>query len=87
MIRIDLADLDATLRAEMGADVSGFEAFAAEYPNATVANQGYHVVFHREYRRGGAVFVGSGASGVTGWTDADSADEVLERFVTDDMRA
>ncbi len=64
----------------------GFQAFRAEYEGATVENQCYHIAFNADAGRGGIVFVGSGSSGETFWTDAESPDEVLSRFLSDDMR-
>jgi hypothetical protein len=86
MIKIDLAELDPALLADLGGDTEGWEAFEAPFDGANVGNQAYHVVFHPDYERGGIVFVGSGASGLTSWTDAASPEEVLARFLGDDMR-
>lgn len=85
MRKINLSDVDASLLADLGDDLAGFEAFEAGAPNATVSNQGYHIVFSAESGRGGIVFVGSGSSGNTSWTDANSADDVLARCLADDL--
>lgn len=85
MTKIELTALDANLIADLGDDAAGYEAFEAVYDGATVSNQCYHIVFNANHRRGGIVFVGSGSSGVTGWTDAASANEVLTRFAADEM--
>ncbi len=86
MLKIDIAALDANLLAEIAGEEDSYEAFEAPYEGATVANQAYHIVFSKDHNRGGIVFVGSGSSGSTAWTDASSPDEVLARFVEDDMR-
>ena len=85
MIKINLTDLDTNLLAEIAGEESSYEAFEAEYEGATVSNQCYHIVFAKDYNRGGIVFVGSGSSGATEWTDANSPEDVLARFVADEM--
>lgn len=84
---IDIATLDKNLVADITGE-DGFHAFQAEYEGATVENQCYHIAFNADAGRGGIVFVGSGSSGSgeTFWTDAESPDEVLSRFLADDMR-
>ncbi len=82
---IDITTLDPALASDIAGD-EGFQAYEAEYPDATVSNQCYHIAFNQESGRGGIVFVGSGSSGVTHWTDAESPAEVLSRFLSDDMR-
>ncbi len=83
--KIDISTLDPALVADIAGE-EGFEAFQAEYPSATVSNQCYHIAFSSDAGRGGVVFVGSGSSGETAWTDAESPEEVLERFLSDGMR-
>lgn len=85
MIKINLTDLDANLFADLAGEEADYEAFKADYDNATVSNQCYHIVFAKDYYRGGIVFVGSGSSGATEWTDADSPEDVLARYVADEM--
>ena len=80
MIKINLTDIDANLLADIVGDEANFEAFQAAYDAATVSNQCYHIVFAEHYNRGGIVFVGSGSSGVTDWTDAHSPADVLARL-------
>lgn len=83
--QIDITSLDRNLVADIAGE-EGFEAFQAEYPEATVENQCYHIAYNADAGRGGIVFVGSGSSGETAWTDAESPEEVLARFLSDDMR-
>lgn len=86
MIKIDLVNLDANLAAEIANDTAAdWQAYEADYDGETVSNQCYHIVHSAEYARGGIVFVGSGCSGVTAWTDAATPDEVLARYVADEM--
>lgn len=85
MYRIELSDVDRNLRADLGDDLDGVEAYRAEYPGATVGNQCYHIVFCPKAGRGGIVFVGSGSSGTTFWTDADDPFDVLVRYFADGM--
>ncbi len=82
---IDFADLDINLRDELDDAPEEWTCWDAPYESATVSNQGYHIAFHAAAQRGGIVFVGSGSSGTTSWTDAASAEEVLARFLADDM--
>lgn len=85
IIPIDITTLDPALVADIAGE-DGFQAFEADHQGATVANQCYHVAFNAEASRGGIVFVGSGSSGDTHWTDAETPEEVLSRFLADDMR-
>ena len=85
MRTIDLDRLDKNLRADIAGEKYEYEAFEADDDNATVSNQCYHIVFAKDLNRGGVVFVGSGSSGQTSWTDATSPDDVLRRFLGDEM--
>ena len=85
MRTIDISTIDANLLDDLYGDTSGYTAFEADYSGAAVSNQCYHIVFSADDQRGGIVFVGSGSSGETSWTDAASPDEVLARFESDDM--
>jgi hypothetical protein len=85
MVEIEISELDPALLADLNGDFEGWQAFEVPFEGATYSNQAYHVVFHPEYERGGIVFVGAGASGLTGWTDAVSPEEVVARFLNDNM--
>ncbi|MEJ0017560.1 MAG: hypothetical protein WDN25_13535 [Acetobacteraceae bacterium] len=85
MHKIDIADLDRNLVNDLGDALARAEAFEVPCEQATVGNQRYHVAFLSEEMRGGIVFVGSGSSGETVWTDAASAADVLARYLADDM--
>ena len=85
MIKIELTSVDANLLAEIAGDEASFEAFEAPFEGATVPNQAWHIVFAKDCNRGGIVFVGSGSSGATEWTDAGSPEEVLARMFADEM--
>lgn len=85
MIKIDINSIDANLAADING-AAGYEAYEADYDGATVSNQCYHIVHNTEDHRGGIVFVGSGSNGETHWTDAATPEEVLSRFLADDMR-
>ena len=85
MRKIDLSTVDANLIADLADDAAGFGAFEADYPDATVSNQGYHIVYSADVARGGIVMVGSGSNGRTYWTDAVSADDVLARYMADEL--
>ena len=82
---ITFNELDANLQNDLDAPVEEFTFWTAPYPTATVANQEYHIAHHAESGRGGIVFVGSGSSGVTLWTDADTPENVWVRHENDDM--
>lgn len=86
MRTIDIRTLDTNLLADLaGENLANYAAYEADDATATVSNQCYHIVFNASARRGGIVFVGSGSSGVTAWTDAASPDEVLARYLADAM--
>jgi hypothetical protein len=86
MAQINMTDLDKNLLADVDS-VPGYTAHEFDYEGATVSNQCWHVVHSADDRRGGIVFVGSGSSGYTAWTDAVTPEEVLERFLADEMVA
>ena len=90
MTTIDLADLDASLAADIAADTdetaaTDWTAHEAEYEGATVSNQRWQIVHSATHHRGGIVFVGSGSSGHPMWTDADTPEQVLARHHADEM--
>lgn len=80
-----IADLDANLADDMDAPTAEFTVWAAPCEDAQVDNQGYHIIHHAGAQRGGIVFVGSGSSGLTCWTDAATPEEVLRRYLDDEM--
>lgn len=88
MIEIKLSELDPNLVADIAdsPDVTDWTAHSASYEGETCAGQEYHIVHSVSIARGGIVFVGSGSSGVSDWTDADTPEEVLQRFTSDEMR-
>lgn len=87
MRNIDITELDANLANEIYGK-NGYQAFECADPSAADStNCGYHIVFSAEDQRGGIVYVGSGSSGETRWTDAISAQQVVERYMSNDMRA
>ncbi|MGS4989928.1 hypothetical protein ACVDG9_18335 [Roseibium sp. RP-7] len=83
--KIALADIDANLREEM--DAVGFTAYRADEMNADgfLTGNAIHIIYHDEAGRAGLVYVGSGSSGLTGWTDASSPEDALRRYLVDDM--
>lgn len=85
MRAINFSDLDRNLLADIEGASDGFLAFEADMPGATTDNQAYQIVYNDESGRGGIVLVGSGGSGITTWTDAASADDVLARYLADDI--
>ena len=83
---ISISDLDANLRAEL--DAEGFAAFEApEMDGDYVTGNSLHIAYHDASGRAGIVYVGSGSSGMTHWTDASSAEDALRRYLEDDMIA
>lgn len=83
--KINLADLDSNLIADLDGETAGWEAREYAYDAATTTNQLWHVVYSPEIGRGGIVLVGSGSNGMTAWTDAASADDVLRRHLAGEM--
>ena len=43
------------------------------------------IAFSGPFARAGIIYTGSGSSGVIHWTDADSPEEALYRYLTDNM--
>lgn len=83
---IAIAALDPALAGEITLDTdAGWTAFEAEAPHATVSNQRLQIVHSAAYCRAGVVFVGSGSSGLAAWTDADTPEEALRRYLDDEM--
>lgn len=87
MRSIDITTLDRNLLADLDGDIDGYLAYEADYAQATVSNDCYHIVYNADACRGGIVFVGSGSDGRTSWTDAKTPEEVLARFERDEMLA
>lgn len=85
LTQIEWNDLDRNLKADIDTPEPGWKFFTAPYEAATVPNQCYQIVYNADAQRGGIVFVGSGSSGLTHWTDAATPEEVLTRFLADDM--
>lgn len=85
MTEIGLCDVASDLRDECDGEPEGWTAWAADAPQAG-PNGGLQIVHHAEAQRGGVVYVGSGSSGITSWTDAATPAEVLIRYWRDDMR-
>lgn len=86
MNQIDISEIDGSLLEDIDCNTKGWALYEAPYDAATVSNQRYQIVFHEVAGRAGIVFCGSGCSGSTHWTDANSPEEVFKRFVADDMR-
>lgn len=84
---IDISALDQNLLNDMAGELDGAAAYKANYPNATVGNQCYHIVYYDNIGRGGIVLAGSGSSGLTSWTDADGPEDVLRRYINSEMSA
>ena len=78
MTQINMSDLDGA---------TGYTAHKFAGEGATVSNQCWHVTHSVADCRGGIVFVGSGSSGHTAWTDAATPEEVLTRCLADEMIA
>jgi hypothetical protein len=79
---IDICDIDENLLKHLS---RGWKLYKAPYEKATNPNQYWQIIYNDEEKRGGIVFCGSGASGVTDWTDADSPEDVLERYMSEDQ--
>lgn len=84
MTPISINDLDHNLREDVEGSTN-VQAYEAPYEGATVSNQCWHIAFCPDAFRGGIVFVGSGSSGYMSWTDAGCAEEVLRRYLADEM--
>jgi hypothetical protein len=77
--------LDANLKSELDALCYDF-FFAAEFDGDFRTGNGLHIAYCPEAGRAGLVYVGSGSSGVTAWTDCDSAEDALRRYLDDEMQ-
>ena len=86
-MQIELERLYSNLADDIAGDTStGWTLHELPYAAATVSNQCWQVLWHENYRRAGIVFVGSGSSGTTYWTDASSPEDAVRRVVEDDIR-
>ncbi|ANA14153.1 hypothetical protein WG31_09170 [Acetobacter oryzifermentans] len=85
MTPININAIDANLLADIAGQEKEFSAYQVPVEGRDVANQAYQIVFSDAIQRGGIVMVGSGSSGMTFWTDANSADDVLRRYLADEM--
>lgn len=78
---LSIEDLDHNLRTDIDSPTSDWTAWEHVFDG----QRSLHVVHHAEFRRGGVVLVGSGSSGQTVWTDAATPEEVLQRYLDDEM--
>lgn len=77
-------ELDPNLATELDAPNAAC-FFAAEYEGGFRTGNGVQIAYYADAGRAGLVYVGSGSSGMTAWTDCASADDALRRFLDDDM--
>ncbi|WP_334151632.1 hypothetical protein [Hyphomicrobium sp.] len=86
---LSIADLDHNLRAEIEdtptSELTAWEHGFADRDGLIDGLRSLHIVHSAEHRRGGVVLVGSGSSGQTVWTDAATPEEVLQRYLDDEM--
>lgn len=82
-MQVTLDNTSRNLTDDIGADLSGWTVHEFEAPGSTVSNQAWQVVYCADAGRAGLVFVGSGSSGHTLWTDADSAEDAYNRMLAD----
>ena len=78
---------DRNLIAEIGDDLTGWVVASLPYMRDDGFRAGgcMQVVYHAEGGRAGMTYVGSGSSGATIWTDANSLGDAFRRFVEDDI--
>ena len=82
---LDADDLDETLRGELEEPEEFEVCAAAELKGGFRTGQLTHVAYCDKTGRAGLIHVGSGSCGVSVWTDADSAEDALRRYMTDDI--
>ena len=85
MQELDVDDLDETLRGELEEPEIFEVCAAAELNGGFRTGQLTNIAYCDKTGRAGLIFVGSGSSGVSVWTDADSAQDALLRYLTDDI--
>jgi hypothetical protein len=86
MTKIDISQIDRNLLADLDGTADGCDLYEFPYEQATVLNQRYQLVWSAENSRAGIVFVGSGSSGDTAWTDAASPEDAMRRYLADDTQ-
>jgi len=78
-------DLDDNLRADI-ADDDGYDYELYGSYDGCDHNLGYvQILWCPETMRAGLVYVGSGSSGATSWTDASGPEDALRRYLEDEM--
>lgn len=78
--------LDRNLRDEL--DAPGAQTFIArEFDGDYLTGNSLHIAYFADVGRAGLVYVGSGSSGVTAWTDCTSPEDALRRYLDNDMIA
>jgi hypothetical protein len=85
--QIAFSGISPSLADEIGGPSDGWQAWEAPSTVATSPNQRYQIVHNAQFYRGGIVFGGSGSSGVTMWTDASTPEDVLARYLSDNIAA
>lgn len=83
---IDLAELSRALVVEMG-PAEGYSAFfaAERAANGSPTGNGVQIAWNDREKRAGLISVGPDASGYLAWTDADSLEDALRRYLDDDL--
>lgn len=82
MTRMDIAKLDSNLLADLDGK---YQLFDVDDPEQTVSNQYYQLIYCPDDERAGIVLCGSGSSGHTSWTDCDSAEDAMRRYLNNEM--
>jgi hypothetical protein len=68
-------------------EAPGAEWFwAPEFNGEFRTGSGLQIAYYADHHRAGIVYVGSGASGVTVWTDCDSPEDALRRYLEDEIQ-
>lgn len=86
---MDMGDLDPNLVNDLrdaGETTDGYALYGDDEHAGDAPNAEIQILWHEEAGRAGIVYTGSGSSGHTTWTDANSPEDALRRYVEDDIR-
>jgi hypothetical protein len=78
-------DVAAELRDECDTPGFGGHECAETNDEGYATGNAIQIVWYPEYGRAGLIYVGSGSSGWTVWTDASSPEDALRRYLDDDI--
>lgn len=84
MRKIEIAQLDSNLQADIENETSGWDLYEVADPKHA---GDWQILWSPNAGRAGLVYVGNGSNGATHWTDATSPEDAFRRLQADELSA